>query len=219
MLSSATPICCRSSALSCSAAAPRFSCRRCSLQGGHRLHRVRAANGVGTRLGQPEVLHLAFGDQLLDRAGHVLDRHIRVHAVLVEQVDAVGAQPLQAGLGSHADTLGAAVQPGVGVAVLEPELGGDHHLVTVRRQRLAQQFLIAEGAVHLGRVEEGHALRHGGVQQGRGGTGVGGWAVAEAQAHAPQAQRGNAQAAVAQFSCLHGDAPAGGNGIGGGCPY
>ena len=34
--------------------------------------------------GQAEVLDLAFLDQLLHRAGHVLDRHVRVDAVLIE---------------------------------------------------------------------------------------------------------------------------------------
>ena len=40
---------------------------------------------------------------------------------------------------------------------LEAELGGDHHLVAHRRQRLADQFLIGEGAIDLGGVEEGDA--------------------------------------------------------------
>ena len=34
--------------------------------------------------------HLALGHQVLDRTGHVFDRHLRVHAMLVQQVDAVG---------------------------------------------------------------------------------------------------------------------------------
>ena len=38
---------------------------------------------------------LARGDQLLDRARHVLDRHIRVHTMLVEDIDDLDAQPLQ----------------------------------------------------------------------------------------------------------------------------
>ena len=59
------------------------------------LHGVRGADRRGGRLGQPEVLDLALGDQFADRAGDVLDRHVRVDAVLVEQVDRVDAQSLR----------------------------------------------------------------------------------------------------------------------------
>ena len=53
---------------------------------------------------------------------------------------------------------GPAVEPGL-LAVLdvEAELGGDHHLVADRRERLADQLLVGEGAVDLGGVEEGDA--------------------------------------------------------------
>ena len=46
-----------------------------------------AADGLHAGLRKTEVLDLAFGDQLLDGAGDVLDRHVRVDPVLVEQVD------------------------------------------------------------------------------------------------------------------------------------
>jgi hypothetical protein len=36
---------------------------------------VRTANGLGRRLGQAEVLHLAGRDEVLHRAGNVLDRY------------------------------------------------------------------------------------------------------------------------------------------------
>jgi hypothetical protein len=37
-----------------------------------------------------------------------------------------------------------------------PQLGGDHHLVAHRRQRLADQLFIGERAIDLGGVEEIH---------------------------------------------------------------
>ena len=40
---------------------------------------------------------------------------------------------------------------------LEAELGGDHHLVADRLQRLADHLLVRERAIDLGGVEEGHA--------------------------------------------------------------
>ena len=46
-----------------------------------------AADGLHARLREAEVLDLALLDQLLDRARDVLDRDVRVDAVLVEEVD------------------------------------------------------------------------------------------------------------------------------------
>src|SRR3954467_12198213 len=51
-----------------------------------------AADRLHAGCGQAEVLDLSFSDQLLDRAGHVLDRNLRVHAVLIEDVDAIGSE-------------------------------------------------------------------------------------------------------------------------------
>ena len=46
--------------------------------------------GFGAGFGQAEMPHLAGLDQLLHRLGRVLNRHIRIDAVLVEEVDHVG---------------------------------------------------------------------------------------------------------------------------------
>ena len=48
---------------------------------------------------RPKCLTLPCLDQLLHRPGHVLDRHVRVDAVLIEQVDGVDPEPLERGLG------------------------------------------------------------------------------------------------------------------------
>src|SRR3954471_9835630 len=103
------------------------------------------------------MLDLALLDQLLDRAGHVLHRHIRVDAMLVEQVDAVGPQPLQGGVGYFADTLRPAVLPLAGIAILEAELRGNHHLIPKWLKRLTEQLLIRPLRVGFGRIEEGDA--------------------------------------------------------------
>ena len=76
-----------------------------ALQRGDRLHRVRAANRLHARFGKAEVLHFALLDQVLHRTRHVLDGHIRVDAVLIEQIDDVGLQPLERSLGDLLDVL------------------------------------------------------------------------------------------------------------------
>ena len=128
-----------------------------ALQRGHRLDGVGAADGAGAGLGHPEVAHLAGLDELLDRARDVLDRDVGVDAVLVEQVDRVGAQPPQRPVDGGADVLGSAVHAAGLRAVLvevEAELGGDDDLVAHRLERLADELLVVERAVDLGGVEE-----------------------------------------------------------------
>ncbi len=53
-----------------------------------RLDGVRAADRLHARFGKAEVLHLACLNQFLHRSRHVFDRHVRVNAVLIEQIDA-----------------------------------------------------------------------------------------------------------------------------------
>ena len=52
----------------------------------HRLHCVSPANGGRTRLREAEVQYLALSDQLFDRARNVLDRDVRVNAMLEQQI-------------------------------------------------------------------------------------------------------------------------------------
>jgi hypothetical protein len=70
-----------------------------------------SADRVHPRLGKAEMLHLAAGDELLHRAGDIFDRHIGVGPVLVEEINAVGLEPLQGLIGDFANTLRPAVEP------------------------------------------------------------------------------------------------------------
>ena len=77
---------------------------------GQWLHCVGAPDGLRADLGQPEVRDLAGVDELPDGTSDVFDRHIRVDAVLVEQVDAICAQPYEHGVHDVADVVGTAVE-------------------------------------------------------------------------------------------------------------
>ena len=48
---------------------------------------MRATNRLHARFGQPEVFDLAFADQILHGPRHLLDRDVRVDAVLIEEID------------------------------------------------------------------------------------------------------------------------------------
>ena len=111
--------------------------------------------------GQTEMLHLAGRDQVLDRARHILDRHVGIDAMLVEQVDPIGAQALQASIRNRFDVRGLAVGAAAAFAGrqidIETEFGGNDDLVADRGKRFANQFLIDERAVSFRRVEQGDA--------------------------------------------------------------
>ena len=69
-----------------------------------------AADGLHARFGEAEVLDLAFLNQFLHRARHVFDGHVRVDAVLIEQVDDVDLEPLERAFDGLLDVLRPAVQ-------------------------------------------------------------------------------------------------------------
>src|SRR5208283_1057086 len=67
-------------------------------------------------------------------------------------------------------------------------------------------ILIGEGAVDFGGIEEGDAALHGGADQGDHLAALMRRAVAEAHAHAAEAEGGDLKVAVAESALLHGGA-------------
>ena len=94
-----------------------------------------APDRLHTSLGEAEVPDLALPDQVPDRSSHVFDRHVRVDAMLVEEIDVIRLQSLQRGVGHFANPLRVAVRALSRVALLEAELRGDHYLVAVGGER------------------------------------------------------------------------------------
>jgi hypothetical protein len=56
---------------------------------------VGAADRLRSCFRQAEVVHLTFPNQVLHRSRRVFDRHLRVHAVLIEQVNSLDAKSLE----------------------------------------------------------------------------------------------------------------------------
>lgn len=148
--------------------------------------------------------HLAGLDKLLHRAGDVLHGYVGVDAVLIEQVDHVGAQPLQRGVGDLANALGPTVARLGCIPLLEAELGRDHDLIANRLQGLANDFLVDERAVNLGRVEESDLALVSGADQPDRVIAIGCRPVAETQAHASETDGRDFEAAIAKLAFLHG---------------
>ena len=105
--------------------------------------------------------HLTSVDEFLHRAGDVLDRHIRIDAVLVQKVDVIGAQPLQHRIRHAFDMIGVTVRPRVTIHSsgpdIEAKLGGDNHFVAYRCEGFTDQFLVGPRTVDLGGIEKRYA--------------------------------------------------------------
>src|SRR5437868_1238182 len=141
-----------------------------ALHGGDRVYRMGAPDALGVRLAEPEVAHLSLLDDAAHRADRVLDRHARVDAVLVVEVDRVDPQPLQAGLAGLLHIVGAAVDAvsAAGLAGLA-EFGGDDDIVRPAFEGAAEQLLIVAPAIHIRAVEMINAELDRALEQGLGG--------------------------------------------------
>jgi hypothetical protein len=138
------------------------------------------------------VLDLPLSDEVPHRPRHVLDRHLRIDAVLVEEIDLIDMKPSQGGLGDLPDVLGPAVETSPRLASrvdLEAELAGDHHLPTNGGEGLTHELLVREWAVGLRRVEERHAPVHRRPDQRDRCLLIPGWAIGRGHAHAPETKR------------------------------
>ena len=98
---------------------------------------VRPAKRGRRRLAEPERPDLALLAETRHRAHRLLDRDLRIHPVLVVEIDRLDAEPLQAGLAGAADVGGAPVHQ-VAAAVRAPhlaELRGEDDAVTSAGER------------------------------------------------------------------------------------
>ena len=115
MCAAAPSISCSSPAVRVIAAAPMFSSSRCRLvvPGIGTIHGFCAsghASAICAGFRETEVFDLAGADQILDGARHVLDRHVGIDAVLIEQIDHVDPQTLQRSIRDLPDVFGTTVQ-------------------------------------------------------------------------------------------------------------
>lgn len=174
---------------------------------------VGAAQILLRRLRDSPVENLPLADQVGHRARLLLGLHLRVDAVLVVEIDAVGAQAAERLLHRTADGRrtrvgNEGVRPcAVGVVERQPEFRGEDDPVAEGAQRLAQQLLVVVRpvgrAVDLRRIEEVIAHLHGIGQQLRHLALVGRSAVSVAHAHTAQPHGGDPQPAQSQYSVLH----------------
>ena len=122
-----------------------------------RVHLVRTLKSASRGLAQAQITNLASLDQFGHGANGFFNRHVRVHAVLVVQIQGFNPQTLQAALDGLANVLGASVDGAkgrVGRVAHNAELARQKHLLAFAANRLADQFFIAMGAVNIGGIEQ-----------------------------------------------------------------
>src|SRR5207249_437720 len=98
-----------------------------------------ATNRLCSCLRKAKLLYLAFLNQVLHCSRYIFDWHVGVHAVLIEQVDAIDLESLERGFGDFLDVLWPTIQTSqtslrLGIN-FPPKLGGYHHLPTERGDR------------------------------------------------------------------------------------
>src|SRR5438128_1190730 len=113
-----------------------------------------APDALGPGLAQAQKADLAVLDQPGHGADRLLDRHRRIDAVLIVEVDGFDAEPLEARLAGLSDIGGAAVDA---VGAARPaglaEFAGEHDAVAPALKRPAKQLLVLTPAIHVRAVE------------------------------------------------------------------
>src|SRR5438552_7950383 len=174
-----------------------------ALHGRHRLHCVRAADRAHAGFRHAEVFHLALRNQFLDRSRHVFDRHVRVNAVLIIEIDHIGPEPFQRPFDAPLDAIGPAGLHLLSVLDFDAELGGNHDLSAHGRQRLADELFVGVCTVNLCGIEERDAALDGLADERDHRLLVRWDTVALAHPHATKAEGRNLQVAASEFALLH----------------
>ena len=117
--------------------------------------------------------------------------------MLIKQIDSIGLETLERGLCNLADVRGTAVKACLlAILELEAELGRNHHLITDRPQRLAHHFFVRVRSVRFGCIEERDAAFDCGTNNRERLFAAPGRAIAEADPHAPKAERRHFESAL-----------------------
>src|SRR6266568_2176125 len=172
-----------------------------------RLDAMCATDRLHACFRKAEVLHLACLNQPFHCPRHVFDRHVRVNAVLIEQINGINLETLERGLGHLFDAFWPTIQAlptGTSVRIkFEPELRCYHHSPAERSESFAHKFFVSERAVNFSGIEESDAAFHGCPKQRRHLLLVFGWTVGKTHAHAAQPDSRDFQITVSKFALLH----------------
>src|SRR5215217_8436760 len=131
---------------------------------------VGLADGLGCGLRDTQVTYLPGLDELLHCAPGLHYGNLGVYPMLIVEVNVIHSEPLQRVIAGHPHIIWLTVhtQEASVLASLVAELGGKGYMLAPVSNGLANEFLVGEGAVHVGRVEEGHTQIYRAVDGGYG---------------------------------------------------
>ena len=162
----------------------------------HRVHGMRLAQRRGGDLRQADRPDLPLVHQIRQRPDAVRDRHVRILAVQVIQIDHVGLQARQAVIAHAPQCVRARVdRPPARLVAEHPALAGQHDIGAMRLEDGAEELLVGAESIEGGGVEHRDAalerraqdaFRH--IPWRRRGVGV-------AQVHAPEPEGRDAERA------------------------
>ena len=166
-----------------------------------RMRLVCALQGLDRTFGNAEMADLALLLQPRHRAHRVLDRHVRIDAVDVVEVDALDIEPFQARLARAFHIIGRAAHAAAAIGRADlAEFRREHDLVAAALDRSAEQLLVAAVAVSIGTVDEVDA-KLGRAMHRRNRFGLARLAIDRRHAHAAEAHRRHFESA--QLTPLH----------------
>src|SRR5579864_2213851 len=145
------------------------------------------AYSVGAGFREAEMQHLAVFDELFHGTRNVLDWDIWIDPMLIEEIDAVRPETLQAPVHHSLDVIGPAVQTAP-VGEVEAELCCDLHLVAERFERAADYGFAHVRAVYFSRVEKRHSVAVRRTDDLDGVVDGDCWAVVCGQVHAAKSE-------------------------------
>src|SRR5215510_738312 len=167
------------------------------------MHAMRSLDSLRPGLAQPEIAHLALLDEARHRADRVLDRHGRIDAVLIVEVDDIDAEPLEALVARDRHIVRAPVgQAALAAGAHVAELGRHDRAIAPVVDRTGDQLLVLAVAVDVGRVEEVDAKLDGRMDRANALLVVGS-AIVACKAGASHADSGDLQPLSAQLSQFH----------------
>src|SRR5262245_2439338 len=154
------------------------------------------------------MLHLTLTDQVLHRACHVFNGHVRVDPMLIAQINNIRLEPLQRGLRNLFDMFRPAIQlTPTSLATsswFKPKFGCYYDLITKRSEGFTHQLFIGERTIDLSRVEERDAAFHGCPDKRDCLLLIHSGTVAKAHAHTAEADGRDFQITFSKFALLHG---------------
>ena len=168
------------------------------------MNLYRPANGCGRSLRHSEPPDFTGVHQLPHGADGVFDGNLRIHPVLVIQINDINSQPQQAAIAGGLDVLGVAAHTdelALGIAHIA-KLGCEKYFSPAAFDGLADELFILAAAIHVSGIQKVESEIEGAVD-GDSGFNVVLRSVKVRHPHAAEAEGGNLWAIFAKRSCFH----------------